>query len=318
MRISNNKKNVKQKSKSAKSLGRKIIIIIASIVLICALILAGLVARKYISGRMEQKKYQELYNPTSDSSSEKGNNGQTAEIDPKTGVVKDFNKLYEINKDVVGWISIPDTLLDLPVVKSTDNAFYLNKTLEKNNNPFGTPFADYKATISKDMQSTNVTIYGHAAKDGSYFGPVKQYKKIDYYKEHPTLTFNTIYGNGEYKIIGLFMENVSQDNLNMFNYHDMVDLDEAGFNSYIENVMARNYFTTSVDVKFGDQLVTLSTCDTEVDGSTKTPYRLALVARKVRPGESEKVDVSKAANNVNQIMPDGWVKEKGKKNPFQK
>ena len=72
-----------------------------------------------------------------------------------------------------------------------------------------------------------------------------------------------------------------------------------------------------MDVKYGDQLLALSTCDTEVENSNSTPFRMALIARKVRPGESEEVDVSKASINKNVEMPKEWVKKYKKQTPFE-
>ncbi len=314
-----NKKDSKQR------IVGKIITSIASIVLIISLIMLGLVIAKYARANKNNVDNKDKYNPSSDTSSAtSGDNAPTdakpaeEEIDAETGVVKDFVDLYKTNSDVVGWIKIPGTKLDLAVAKGKDNSYYLNHTLEKTSDAFGVPFADFRTTFSPSYQSTNVTIYGHAAKDGSFFSPVKDYKDLDFYKKHPVMTFNTIYGKGEYKIIGRFMEYVDGNNEKMFNYHDYVDLNEASVNKFIDNVKKRSYFVAPVDAKFGDQFITLSTCNTEIVNSNKTPYRDVLVARKVRPGESVDVDVAKAENNVDQLMPDGWVKKFGKKNPFSK
>ncbi|MEG1027628.1 MAG: hypothetical protein RSE07_02970, partial [Oscillospiraceae bacterium] len=59
------------------------------------------------------------------------------------------------------------------------------------------------------------------------------------------------------------------------------------------------------------------TCDTELDSSLTTPYRMVLVARKIRDGEKTTVDVSKAQANTEMIMPDGWMDKKGKQNPYE-
>ena len=182
------------------------------------------------------------------------------------------------------------------------------------------PFADYRATFSPVIQSNNITVYGHSGKDGSYFAPVKEYKNFDFYKEHPVITFDTIYGQGQYKVIGLMMLNTDinmDSNPELFNFHDYVDMDPAQFEYYIKTVSERSYFHTGVDVKYGDQLLALSTCDTEVENSNSTPFRMALIARKVRPGESEEVDVSKASINKNVEMPKEWVKKYKKQTPFE-
>ncbi|WMJ22125.1 class B sortase [Paludicola sp. MB14-C6] len=304
------------KTKGKKSVARIILLVAICVVLIFAVVIGALLVRKYAAGKQFQKEAQEFYNPVSSIENKDGTPSKSGNtIDKKTGVVKDFNKLYEINKDTIGWLSIPETRLDLPVAKASDNTYYLNHTITKKSYSLGIPFADSKATFTKDKQSNNITIYSHAAKDGSYFAVLKNYKDVAFYKSHPNITFNTIYGTGNYKIIGLFMEDVSDNNKAMFNYHDYTDMNEAQFNDYVANVMKRNYFKTSVDTKFGDQLITLSTCDYEVNN---TDFRIALVARKVRAGESAKVDTGSAVKNANQMMPARWYEKKDIKNPFAK
>lgn len=300
------------------SKGKIVAIIIAVIILIVAITIGVLVWMKYAKGKQAVDDAKQLYTPTSSAQTSGVWEQPDEEFDDTTGISKDFAKLHEQNNDVIGWMTIPDTLLDVPIVQGDDNAYYLNKTVEKKNNPFGVPYIDYRATITHDFQSSNLTIYGHAANDGSYFAPVKSYKDVEYYKKHPRLTFNTIYGKADYKIIGAFMEDVGMDNAEkMFAYHDKIDMDEKEFNEYVKNVTSRSYFKTNVDVKNGDKLVTLSTCDTELDSSVGTPYRMVLVARKVRVGEDTAVDVSKATKNTEMVMPADWVAKKGKANPYK-
>lgn len=305
-----------------------IITIVASVILIIAVVFGLLVIRKYSRAEKDTEFAQDAYNPTSSQNVNVDNpdkdpnadlvGGTTSkETDPNTGITRDFEELYKINPDIKGWISIPNTGLDQPVVQGHDNAEYLNLNIKKQKAGLGIPFVDWRATIEQGQQSDVLTIYGHAAANGTYFAPVKKFKDIEYYKTHPTLNFNTVYGDGIYKIIGFFMEDVGSDNTKMFNYHDKIELTEKDFNAYISEMNKRSYFNTGVDVKYGDQLVALSTCDEDVIKGTATPFRVVLVARKVRDGESAKVDTSKATINKAMVMPDKWVSAKGKANPYQ-
>ena len=310
----------------------KIIAICVAVLVIAAIVIGCVVINKYAVGGNNAESAANLY-PSSDkaSSAEGASSGESSgeeedeekpggDLDPETGVIPSFNELYKQNEDVVGFIKIDGTKLNLPVVQWRDKAYYLDHTLDHKSNPFGVPFADYRATFSPVIQSNNITVYGHSGKDGSYFAPVKEYKNFDFYKEHPVITFDTIYGQGQYKVIGLMMLNTDinmDSNPELFNFHDYVDMDPAQFEYYIKTVSERSYFHTGVDVKYGDQLLALSTCDTEVENSNSTPFRMALIARKVRPGESEEVDVSKASINKNVEMPKEWVKKYKKQTPFE-
>ncbi|MEG0691739.1 MAG: class B sortase [Oscillospiraceae bacterium] len=313
----------------------KIISIIALILIVAAIVLGGLMISKYVIAANDRDKFDEL-RPSSEVSSEdpdvSGTDGEAVSSQPDefddNGILMELSELYKLNPETIGWINIPGTKLDYPVAKRPNddvklgNSYYLDKTLEHKKNAFGTPFVDYRATFANGFQSSNVTIYGHNSKDGAFFESVKYYDKLDFYKEHPTLTFNTIYGKGEYKIIGRFTEFVDavaneKNNKSWFNYHDYVEMNEAYFKKFMEELDKRNYYESGVDVKFGDNILTLSTCNDAIQGAQDTPYRDVLVARKVRPGEDATVDVSKIKENKDMIMPEGWVKKFGKENPYK-
>lgn len=303
----------------------------AAILVILAGVLLFLIFNKYNTKNDLLDDVNDLYNPSSAEEIIDKDTGEVIdeiineEFDSETGISNDFMELYKINKDVVGHLSIPGTALSLPIVKPSDpkdKDFYLNHTIKREENSFGTPYIDIRATFTKDRISDNLTIYGHAAQDGTFFDTVKKYSSVDYYKKHPIMSFNTIYGRADYKIIGMVLENTDindpKNRDTFFNYHDYIDMDEGYFNNFLTEMYSKSYFTTGVDVEYGDQLITLSTCNTDVINSLSTPYRNALIARKIRPGESKSVDLSVAENNINMVMPEGWVKKFGKKNPFVK
>ncbi|WMJ23510.1 class B sortase [Paludicola sp. MB14-C6] len=308
-------------------LGKKKLIILSSIaVIVLAVLITTIVlivgnSVKNQKGEKEREANKNLYSSSESSTSSTAKTGWQPDDEAVNaeGIKASFEKLYAKNKDIRGWISIPGTKLDLAVTQGKDNAYYLDRNLEKQKFAFGVPFMDYRTSLTPTSQSDNITMYGHAAKDGSFFAPVKEYKNINFYKEHPTITFNTIYGKGEYKVIARFTEDVRVENPKIFNYHDYYDLgSEKLFNHFVENVLKRSYFDAPVDIKPGDKFITLSTCNIEVVNSLSTPYRDVLVARKVRVGEDPKVDVAKVKENTDMIMPDGWIKKFGKKNPYQK
>lgn len=76
----------------------------------------------------------------------------------------DFAALWAVNPDVVGWISIPETAVDYPIVQGADNERYLNHTLSGQRNASGAIFMDYRD--DSDFGG-HVRIYGHNMRDGS-------------------------------------------------------------------------------------------------------------------------------------------------------
>lgn len=228
-------------------------------------------------------------------------------------VLAKYKDLLKTNDDFVGLLKIP--LLDkddMKVVQCDDNDKYLNTNFNGEYSVYGTLFVDYRNKV--DNFDTNTVIYGHKMRDGQIFGHLNYYKEIDNYKDYPTVKFNTIYEDTTWKIFAAFIINIydSQDNGYTFPYRTVNFSSDKKFTEFIEDVKSRSYYTNeSVDIKPGDKILTLSTCCYEFEDS-----RFVVMARKVRDGESEKVDVSKVKENENQKFPQAWYDANGMENPF--
>lgn len=228
------------------------------------------------------------------------------------GMLIDYADLYAKNSDFVGWISIPATNIDAPVVKTTDNSFYLKHDFLKNDTKYGCSFMDYRNNLK--TLDDNTIIYGHHMRDNMLFAQLETYKTIDGFKGSPVIEFNTLYSKQKWKVYAVFITNDSRqdDNGYMFNFIVPNFHTKDSYSSYIEALDERTLYTTGVDINSDDQILTLSTCDYDFDNS-----RLVVVARMVRPGESESVDVEKAVVNENPRYPQKWYDVMGKSNPYK-
>lgn len=94
----------------------------------------------------------------------------------------DWNALKEINPDVVGWIIIPGTGIDYPIVQALDNATYLRTSFDGTQNLCGTIFMDCRNF--SDFSDANTILYGHNMRDGSMFAILNDYM------ENPDLFYN--------------------------------------------------------------------------------------------------------------------------------
>lgn len=220
-----------------------------------------------------------------------------------SGYSQDFAKLYAINPDVKGFISIDNTNIAFPVMQGEDNDEYLYHNIYKNYDVFGVPFLDYRCTLEQDAISENLVIYGHHMNGKRVFGQLVNYKDLNFYKKHPIVHFNTVYQQSDWKIVSVFMTNTNpdHDNGNVFDYWNYIDMDEERFNSYVEEVKKRSYIDTGIDAEYGDQLISLSTCSYEIKDA-----RTVLVARRVRDGETSDVDVNAAKVNSDAYYPQAY------------
>ena len=223
-------------------------------------------------------------------------------------ILPSFKKLLEINPDTVGYLKIDGTIIDYPVVKTTDNDFYLTHDFYKNESRSGTVMMDYRNKVTKDGHSANMILYGHNMQVGTFFATLGEYWRTMYdqypegtksfYKEHPVIRFDTLYERAEWKIFGFGIYNVAESRGEVFGYNLKYDFtSEDDFNDYIINIMDRSDIFTDVDLKYGDDILTLSTCYWPYENSGNT-VRLAIFARKIRDGESSNVNVDNVQVNT--------------------
>lgn len=190
-------------------------------------------------------------------------------------VLDEYKNLVNKNKRVIGWLKIDDTNIDYPVMQTGDNEYYLDHNLNQEYDKNGSIFMDKDCDVLKP--STNFILYGHHMKSGQMFGKLDLYSSEEYYKKHPYIQFDTIYEKGTYEVMYAFRSRIYSEEDIVFKYYQFIDaLSEREFDSYMEEMAKLSFYDTGVTAQYGDQLLTLSTCDYEVkDG------RFVVVARKL-------------------------------------
>jgi len=111
---------------------------------------------------------------------------------------------------------------------------------------------------------------------GAMFAGLKDYKDYEFFKEHQTIYFDTIHERGEYEIVAVFQSRVAYVDEVAFRYYNFIQAEtQQEFDSFISTVQRLAYYDTGNEAQYGDQLLTLSTCDKEI-----TDGRLVVLARK--------------------------------------
>jgi len=173
-------------------------------------------------------------------------------------VNESFIDLLQINKDVVGWISIPGTHIDYPVLQGDDNAFYLKRDIYKKKTRAASIFMDYRNNIV--TLSKNTIIYGHNLDDGTMFSDLVDYVddkvRYDFIKQYNIIIFNSIYKDMRFEVFSAYVENVDD-----FQYLQTNFKDENDFMSYIDTVINLSLINTKVKINPSDKIITLSTCN---------------------------------------------------------
>ena len=222
---------------------RKIYIILLAI-FICLMFLALLIL---FSWYKENKNNQEIVNNVKtymnidkDKKKIDKNNGEEKYLD---------SKILKENPDTIGWIKIDGTKIDYPVVKYTDNEYYLKHDFKKKSNSAGWIFMDYK----NNFNDQNIILYGHNRRDGSMFGSLKSLFDEKFYKDH----------NSEI----LFIKENEIIRYNIFSVYKIINTEpynSTNFISFKEKVKEfknRSSIYFDIDVSNVSQIITLSTCD---------------------------------------------------------
>lgn len=279
------------KTKKKKSKKRIISDILMVICILVALGSGGYLAYYYYTSSQSENAVEDLKGMIVDVDDKEN---YVIEKDPETGeeryvpemvtvngveIQKKFQSLYEKNNDFIGWITIEDTHVDYPVMYTPNDGeggeYYIHRNFEKEYSSAGIPFIDRHCMIKNPTD--NIIIYGHNMNSGTMFHDIIKYQEEEFYNDHKTFTFDTIYGDGTYEVVAMFYGEILAKDSTQFKYYTFVDAgSEEAFMNYVNNVKRMSIIDTGVEVEYGDQLVTLSTCAYHVKNG-----RFAVIAKKI-------------------------------------
>jgi len=253
---------------------------------------AGFLAKYYIESAQTQEQFDDLaqivdqQKPTVNQDDDDDEDdvqstvkpGYVNVTNPKTGevmqVLQEYAQLYMMNSDLVGWIRLEGTDMNYPVMQTPDSAdFYLKRDFQKNYSRHGCIYAREVCQI--DPSSDNVTLYGHNMKDGSMFAHLFAYKKKEFWQENQFITFDSLTNHRRYQVMAVFYTTATEGK--GFAYHLFSDAaNEEEFDNYVKTCKALAIYETSVQAKYGDELITLSTCEYSQENG-----RFVVVAKRV-------------------------------------
>ena len=187
-----------------------------------------------------------------------------------------LEELQKENEEIIGWLEIEGTNINYPVLQASDNDYYLTHNYKKEKSSTGSIFLDKDFDLING--SSNYLIYGHRSKSGLMFEDLMKYAKEDFYKEHTKVKFTTNKDDSLYEILSVFYSRVYyKSEKNVFRYYYFVNANnEQEYNDFVNNAKKVSLYDTGVTANYGEQLLTLSTCEySQEDG------RFAIVCKKV-------------------------------------
>ena len=183
----------------------------------------------------------------------------TVEIKENDGIQEeqisvDFETLKSKNPDVVAWLKVNNTDIEFPVVRGTDNDYYLTHNLNKEYNKNGWIFMDYRNKL--DGTDLNTIIYGHNMKNNLMFGTLKNVLEKQWYEndENRYITFITEKENVKYEIFSIY--EIEEEEYSIQTYFKS----EQEYVKFLNTLKDRSIMDFNVELSKDDRILTLSTC----------------------------------------------------------
>ncbi len=218
------------------------------------------------------------------------------------GMLSQFTGLYSINDDVRGWLVIEDTEISHPVVVDPAENYYNGRSFYEKTSVYGTPHLAVGTSVTANEANRLLVIYGNNPQNGQMFSDLAGYTELTFLKEHPSIGFSTLYRENSYKIFAVALVQDGDTSEDAFGYAVDDFKTEDEFLEYVAQLRQRSLFDTPVDIQEGDDLLILTT---PIEYSF-SDARVIVAARRVRTGEEEENDLSKARINQNVLMPSIW------------
>ena len=197
-------------------------------------------------------------------------------VDVRKGRDVNFAKLKEQNKDVIGWIYLPESNIDYPIVQGEDNDYYLHRDLDGSYLYDGSIFAD--ASVERPFKEFNTPIYGHRMSSGAMFADIKRFEDKEYMDSHRIIQIETPDKSYDLHVVAFCTEQADSLLYTVWNdesepaepdeHDDEIDalLEDAPSgdvftkSDYVELVRSRAVTLSGEPFDESDLYVTLSTC----------------------------------------------------------
>ena len=242
--------------------------IVIAILIIAAAICCGIYIYEYYTAQKEIAGYTEIQSKYSSVAYGEITGwiegGAASETDGLPYTLVAWDDLLTQNPQTVGWIAIPNSLINYPVVQANDNSKYLRTSFIGEKSRTGTVFMD-KDNNAEDLDQ-NTVLYGHNMGSGraDMFGTLLYYKEQAHYDTHRYVQFDTVYEqHGWWKVFAVINHDLSNGD---FNYLRLQFGSEDEFMDWVARAQALSMYDSDVEIKADDRILILSTCDSALFG----------------------------------------------------
>lgn len=191
-----------------------------------------------------------------------------------------YKESFLANEDMAGWLVIPGTNIDYPVMWTPrDENYYLYRDFDHSENQNGSLILDTDSNLNP--LTTNLIIHGHNMRSGAMFGNLTDYENKDFYKDHKIITLYTEECQRNYEVIATFRSQVYRKSDQVFKFYKFFQANtREEFDDFYNNIKEMAQYDTGVTAEYGDRFITLSTCVYHVENG-----RFVVVAKEIEAGD---------------------------------
>lgn len=250
-----------------------------------AAIMLGMVGRTLISywnsEKSMERMYQDMTQPaaeqaeTPEQAAGSAEEAETSELPPEVseaGWNASYDTLRTQNGDMVGWIHIPDTVIDYPVMHTPEAPnYYFHRDFYGKYSSYGMIYIDGACRL--DESSPNLLLYGHHMRNGAMFASIEKYSSRDYWEQHPEIYFSTPQEDGVYEVMAAFRIQAGETGEAFMAM--LAARTEEDYEKLIQYIDRHKIYQTGITAQWPEPLITLTTCEyTNEDG------RFLVIAKK--------------------------------------
>ena len=255
---------------------RHLLVVLEGLLILILLIAIFAIANRSIASKQikdEEKASAALYQGLTvpDSSAAPTKSADAPQIQPE------IQELMAQNGDAVGLLHFEGDRT-LYVCQTDDNFYYMSHRFDRSEDPAGMVYMDYRNSLLP--RSDNLILYGHNMQDGSRFGTLKRFERKDYILKYPIFQLVDRYETVDYVPFAVFHTSILPDDPAYYAF-DRTDFEDAeDFDGYVREVKSRSVLNIPIDAAYGDRLLTLVTCHSDIDHG-----RLIIVLRELKDSD---------------------------------
>lgn len=181
----------------------------------------------------------------------------------------DWDYWLSVNPDIIGWINVPGTAIDYPIVQSNsgDPGYYLHHDASKRWDYHGTPYLTWECAEGGLLHSPNALVFGHHLQDGTMFSKLSGFTDVAYLNEHTPIQIQTPTEKANLTVLAVDRVNANRETVR-------IEFDTASdHDTWLASVTAEsdsNLSSAGFDFGSVENVVTLCTCSYSTWGNERT------------------------------------------------